>query len=104
MTKQHNSDFQLIIFCASWAALYAGVRFALLPHRSAVFCKRVVSLVHTAAAVLLSLRAVRKEPFAHFGQPTNRDEVPPLFILQGRNYLSVRSALRCCQAPKYESM
>ena len=96
MSKEQTSNFQLIAFCASWAALYVGVRFALLPHRSAAFCRRVVSLVHTAAAVLLSLRALRKEPFAHFGQRTNRDEVPHCLCpwLQCRACFSVSSALQ----------
>lgn len=85
MSNVQNSNFQLIALCTSWAALYVGVRFALLPHRSAAFCRRVVSLVHTAAAVLLSLRAVRKEPFAHFGQQTNRDEVPHYLYVFGCN-------------------
>ena len=104
MTKQQVGDSQLIAFCASWAALYIGVRFFLLPQRSAVFCKRVVSLVHTAAAVLLSLRALRKEPFAHFGHQPTRDEVPPHFScsrLQGCACFSMASALLCCQAPSY---
>lgn len=80
MTKEQVGDIQLITFCASWAALYIGVRFVLLPQRSAVFCKHVVSLVHTAAAVLMSLRALRKEPFAHFGHQPTRDEVPSLLM------------------------
>ena len=83
MTKQQIGDSQLITFCASWAALFVGVRFVMLPQRSAVFCKRVVSLMHTAAAVLLSLRALRKEPFAHFGHQPTRDEVPPTSYVLG---------------------
>ena len=37
MTKEPNSNFQLIAFCASWAALYVGVRFALLPAQVSSF-------------------------------------------------------------------
>ena len=95
MTEEHNSNFQLIAFCASWAALYVGVRFALLPHRSAAFCRRVVSLVHTAAAVLLSLKAVRREPFAHFGQQTNGDEVPHCLILGCNTVHATPCVLQC---------
>ena len=92
MTKEQVGDVQLIAFCASWAALYVAVRFVLLPQRSAVFCKRVVSLVHTAAAVLLSLRALRKEPFAHFGHQPTRDEVPPDLV-----FLAARPCVRQCE-------
>jgi hypothetical protein len=67
---------QLGALCAAWAALYLGLRYTVLRHRSAAFANRVVSLLHAAVSIPLCVLALRgRRPLSEFGQATRPEEV-----------------------------
>eukprot|EP00884_Botryococcus_braunii_P006540 jgi/Botrbrau1/15888/Bobra.40_1s0071.1 len=70
-------------YAFGWTSAFVLIRYGLLPHHSADFSNRFVSLLHALVTVPLAIAAMRSPVFASFGQRTSDSELRVLTMSLG---------------------